>query len=138
MAMAGGREAEAEEGQEEGGEYCWEGYRLGVLFCFLHLRAAGWDHPTLPVLGLLLLFFLALFSPHRNHAVEGRKGTDDSALKGKRGNPILSARHPGPSKSIAFVPVARISARGRLQYLLFEIRFLQSFPVPGSPPKLRV
>ena len=69
MAMAGGREAEAEEGVE-----CTTGkVRLGVLFCFLHLRAAGWDHPTLPVLGLLLVFFLALFSPHRNHAVEGRK-----------------------------------------------------------------
>ena len=47
--------------------------RRVVLFPALHLRAAGWDHPTLPVLGLLLLFFLALFSPHRNHAVEGRK-----------------------------------------------------------------
>ena len=129
MAMAGGREAEAE-GEEEGGEYCWEGYRLGVLFCFLHLRAAGWDHPTLPVLGLLLLFFLALFSPHRNHAVEGRKGTDDSTLKGKRGNPILSARHPGPSKSIASVPVSLLEA----DFSICSSKFASFNPTPSLVP----
>ena len=47
MAMAGGREAEAE-GEEEGGEYCWEGYRLGVLFCFLHCTYALLVGITLP------------------------------------------------------------------------------------------
>ena len=60
MAMAGGREAEAE-GEEEGGEYCWEGYRLGVLFCFLHCTYAllvgiTLPYPTLP-------YSFSFFSP---------------------------------------------------------------------------
>lgn len=58
------------------------------------------------------------------------KGTDDSTLVGKRGNPILSARHPGPSKSIAFVPVSLLEAA----FSICSSKFASFNPSPSLVP----
>ena len=58
------------------------------------------------------------------------KGTDDSTLVGKRGNPILSARHPGPSKSIAFLLVSLREA----DFSICSSKFASFNPSPSLVP----
>lgn len=103
-----------------------------MLFCFLHLRAAGWDHPTLPYPTPSL--FSRPFLSSSKSCGRRAKGTDDSTLMGKRGNPIPYPLQQGPSKSIAFVPVERTVSLLEADFSICSSKFASFNPSPFLVP----